>query len=711
MRRKIALVLALVMILSLIPMSSFAASENRVTRVLQLQEDDYTADATYLVIRNNKDDFLALEEFSLMLENAEWNSNTVPARVYTVAGDTSKPYANLTRIDKFRLDVELVNGQLLGATGEPTEIQIPINVQVKGGDAKVTVDPVDSALTGGTYTFATTTSGDTVTSVASTVTFGPDLAAKLGDIVIDEVVGNVLGSTTGTQELKISLPRDFEWANAPSGSDARTVVLSRGFTGEAAVTANIVNDRDLVITLPMGWGQLNDTRGTMVIKNAYIFSDSDRFGDVNITTGGELTKQTLKVATYSDFAVTVEADGDLPEILAGRFDNVANEEGYELATLVFKEKIADSIVGNRSVTVEFPEWVKITSIEEVKEEVGFINGFEGKSKFDFIPGGTTGLDQSGKVELEFEIYVTVEDGAEGDIVAELSGRGLDTDYEVVLGKAIAPVSDEMDLSEIVIGESSQMLADIVITENVEGAIMEDVLEVVFDIPGLRIQSGVEVEVDEDSGLEIDEFEVDNSGDVPMIKITIDRESDEEPAVITISNVRVSMNRIPATGDYDVLVGGDAVVDNDLGEGATSSDPDWFEEEYVAELPMLRVVTERSAAEVEVAFTVGMELEPGVAPYISNDRLMVPVRFLEDVFGTQPIWNATSRTVTVLYDGMVYEMAIGSNVLRVNGAPYMELDANVEITNDRTFVPASRFARAMGIEYSWDPATQTATFSR
>ncbi len=43
----------------------------------------------------------------------------------------------------------------------------------------------------------------------------------------------------------------------------------------------------------------------------------------------------------------------------------------------------------------------------------------------------------------------------------------------------------------------------------------------------------------------------------------------------------------------------------------------------------------------------------VAPFISNDRMMIPVRYLEELFEMQPIWNANARSVTIMYEGNVY----------------------------------------------------------
>ncbi len=99
----------------------------------------------------------------------------------------------------------------------------------------------------------------------------------------------------------------------------------------------------------------------------------------------------------------------------------------------------------------------------------------------------------------------------------------------------------------------------------------------------------------------------------------------------------------------------------------------------------------------------------VAPMIIDGRLMVPVRYLEDLFGMTPEWDAASKTVTVVYNDAVYQMTIDSNIITVNAMTQIEMDTAAVIIDGRTFVPVSRFANAMGIEYTWDAASQTVMF--
>ena len=83
---------------------------------------------------------------------------------------------------------------------------------------------------------------------------------------------------------------------------------------------------------------------------------------------------------------------------------------------------------------------------------------------------------NGKVNVELEFFVTVKANAEGDITAKFSGRsGLDG--EVVLGKALPPITVESDAKDVRIGVKEQPISDIIIKETKEGALLEGDLEI------------------------------------------------------------------------------------------------------------------------------------------------------------------------------------------------------------------------------------------
>lgn len=72
-----------------------------------------------------------------------------------------------------------------------------------------------------------------------------------------------------------------------------------------------------------------------------------------------------------------------------------------------------------------------------------------------------------------------------------------------------------------------------------------------------------------------------------------------------------------------------------------------------------------------------------------------------------IWDAAAKKVTVIKGDRVVQMTIGSKVMLINGAA-ITMDTAPEISNDRTMLPVRFLGQALGAEFVWDEATQTVT---
>ncbi len=70
-----------------------------------------------------------------------------------------------------------------------------------------------------------------------------------------------------------------------------------------------------------------------------------------------------------------------------------------------------------------------------------------------------------------------------------------------------------------------------------------------------------------------------------------------------------------------------------------------------------------------------------------------------------VWDAAAQKVTVTKGDITVEAVIGSKILTVNGSA-VTMDVAPEITNDRSMLPARYLAEALGATVGWDPATQT-----
>jgi len=95
-----------------------------------------------------------------------------------------------------------------------------------------------------------------------------------------------------------------------------------------------------------------------------------------------------------------------------------------------------------------------------------------------------------------------------------------------------------------------------------------------------------------------------------------------------------------------------------------------------------------------------------APYIANDRMMVPVRFVSEALGAQVSWDSETQTIIITADKVI-ELQIGSTKAMKDGSP-ITLDAPAEIAGERTIVPLRFVSEALGAQVIWQQVRQSVT---
>lgn len=102
---------------------------------------------------------------------------------------------------------------------------------------------------------------------------------------------------------------------------------------------------------------------------------------------------------------------------------------------------------------------------------------------------------------------------------------------------------------------------------------------------------------------------------------------------------------------------------------------------------------------------GDVVETDNAPYIKNDRTMVPMRAIFEALGATVKWDDTTKTAIGVKGDIEVKITIGENLLYKNGEAII-LDAPAEITNNRTMVPVRAISEAFGAEVAWDNDLRT-----
>ncbi|MBQ3022939.1 MAG: hypothetical protein IJD91_06460 [Clostridia bacterium] len=101
-----------------------------------------------------------------------------------------------------------------------------------------------------------------------------------------------------------------------------------------------------------------------------------------------------------------------------------------------------------------------------------------------------------------------------------------------------------------------------------------------------------------------------------------------------------------------------------------------------------------------AYNVTEELEiPDVAPYIENDRTMIPLRFVSEAFGAQVEWDEETYTATITSGDKVVSFKIGEKNYTANGE-VKESEAEIKLVNNRTMIPLRATAEALGKKVMW-----------
>jgi len=810
MRKKLALLLVLALIVSMVPMSVFAASKNEVSKVVKVKDDHdlNDTDVPYVKIKNDANDFSTTERFRLKLETADWlddgdevtknvyENNTALVTETTEKGqkkytindfeefmaaqivkysyakekggvgklfDENTDVINVRRSSDSTIEITIEKNSAVKAEDDAVgyakddEIRVPLFVSMDGkGDAKVTIEPMDSNVSGGTYTFAVGAGGDTITTIDDIESFAD--AKEIKTIQIDEAAIKAIDRNKD-RKVKLKLPTNFKWVSGKGkvtfgGSFKDNVTLKDGkkenLTSENLTSDCFVDDRTIEFYVNISAGAPN-TRGTIYISGLVIDADKNaKTGDVKMTiSGDDITTEDIIVAKYVDYDVIVEAKDEPTELFAGRYDDVkfytddkrdneaekavdykypkTDSDDHKLAKLRIEEDVANSWLTNRKTRIEFPTWVKILNVEVTDSDNFEMSGSEIQDAIhnqldvedNYIEFSLEKDDSTDTAMLELQFYVSIEAGRSGDIEAVVGGKALDQEYTVVLGKAIAPIAVEAAPVDIRTGIKNQALNKITITENKAGALVKDGhLELVLE-EGMKWTEVPNIEVVEgDVDLDIDGAKIgktDNNDDTLRIKVKNDS---SKASVIEITDAKVDLTRYVAEGNVELKVTGDAVVQNN--DDKVKLELGGFKEDNAAKVVVAKVVTpaDQNVGVKEVVFTIGeatftvdgVEQTMDTAPYIKDGRTMLPVRYVAQALGVPEdnvVWNPVTRTVTIFKGDRVVLITIGSAELKVNGTP-IYMDTVAEIKDGRTMLPISFIGKALGAEVTWDAEARTVT---
>ncbi|SET80164.1 Copper amine oxidase N-terminal domain-containing protein [Natronincola peptidivorans] len=104
----------------------------------------------------------------------------------------------------------------------------------------------------------------------------------------------------------------------------------------------------------------------------------------------------------------------------------------------------------------------------------------------------------------------------------------------------------------------------------------------------------------------------------------------------------------------------------------------------------------------------------VESYIENGRTMIPVAHVARALGATVSWDAETQMVTITQGDVEVTLVIGNPVILRNGEEFAVMDTIPVIKRignglGRTMLPVSWVAKALSVEYVWDPVLKQVTF--
>lgn len=116
-------------------------------------------------------------------------------------------------------------------------------------------------------------------------------------------------------------------------------------------------------------------------------------------------------------------------------------------------------------------------------------------------------------------------------------------------------------------------------------------------------------------------------------------------------------------------------------------------------------SKESAAPIGIALNgVTAQIASIDQPFLSNNRVQVPVRLLFEALGANVQYDEKTRTVAARRGDTKVSLAIGGDKMQV-GDRVVQIDSPALVRNGRTFVPVRAVTEAFGSHVEWAPAVR------
>lgn len=681
-------------------------------------------------------------------------------------GDAAEGSRLTVSVDADDIDEDEVTFTFSGNFEEDDVIAIPLySVMDKTAEGRTATVSVESdMLDVNGLTFVEIMSEGFKASVKEIEAIGLEEFAEINSrgLKIEAAVGYL------PQELTLKLNKGFEFASSCNGLSGDGYSVERKSDTELTVTVD-GNREDITI------------KGVNGGKGIEIEATTAKEGDIaaikiSAKNVDSTSVEVLKVVD-ADVELSVDEDEDLPIIYSGvGVDNygLTDDSDHLSLEVTVEESFPGAWDFKKAFKLELPEGVYVAEknadgkagVDVTEVEGLYINGKEASAadveakfltayqdgdylEFEFKKRSFDNMDASDKdkcAKLTFTLALVAEPDFEGDVTLKLTGDAVE-EQEVDIATFVKPYAVKAEQNDLKIDyRYTEVPSDIVVTEAEAGLWAEKEAIFSFGIDRgdvMEFEKDAAFTVNEDSDMEINDSTNKSTG---KLAFQVKEESDDEAAVVTISDMELYMSRNIPAGYYDLTLETSMEQGSDMdapfsskgtGEGFLGTvllggvaDDDYIVDdvadyENVVKEGFINVITpgrDEEGFTTKVVVPVGenyiksgdKEIELDVPAYINADGYtMLPVRAVAKALGISDnavIWDQPTRTVTIMHGQRIISMTLGQKYVTVNGSA-LPASSAVEIVDGRTFLPMRDLATALGVtDITWDSVTRTATLN-
>ena len=744
MKKKLALLMAAIMTVAMVPMTAFAstkltavdeisvAKETNFTSTVELSKNDDQVDVT------NTYELEGIQVFDVQLKltNGKFAKNDNDK--YLMEKDTYPNGKGVVAVDVKNDTTAVVSLNADVFNGKRDDIKacvLDIKAQaVETGDVVAEFTSNVTQFKKASEVIATAYDGDVTVETEGVVTFVEDAAEDKKDLKDITITGLVNGVIDKNTVINLKLNGDFEFTAKKGDTVGKATLLND--TAKATITCK--DEDELTVTfdskpeanqktvLVLSGIKIKPTKSCDAGDVATLTVSSKAFDSVKL----EVAKMVEEAVTY-----TVE-DDDLPTIWAGK--DYAKEDTNTLEVSV-EENTGDILNTSRKATFTFPEGIEVVNAE--------FKGVSKNEKFKYAidENVVTIYNYGEKVEsdatdMSVKFILNAAPTFSGDVKVTLGGEFDDVELKVATVKA--PYTVEAKTSEVLIDYRYVPVNEIVITEAEEGLLEEDDV-ILLEVEKMSFEDAGKYEVTS-GDIEVD-VEI-NDGDNNKAQLEVKVKDDStEASTITISGLELYLDRTLPVGGYalknvgawdnkngvnnatnilwensssDKAVYDKVPNDNKAANGIFKYSAVTCNDSYVEVVTAGRDQDDSSTTRKIVitigstTMAVGTETITLDAPaYINSDNYtMLPLRAVSEAFGATVGWDDASRTVTLMMGQRIVSMTIGSKTMYINGTP-VAMNTAPEIVSERTFLPVRDLCNALGItKIDWNEASATVTLN-